>query len=225
MAKIEKLQAGDIMLMPTEGISDIYRFLYSVSKPTAQMFVTGVKMFLKKYTNSPIVLNAVDDLINSDKIVKDALHFIISYTGQKYIHAEVMIGSRYNLAGWTNGSKIVKYPLHVFDKFDIYRIEGIEPEKIKDVAIKHWNVPYDLASLILNGGVELLTGIFRIDENFLEEMLGEYYNNPKAYICSELVARVYKSAGYKFYDNPEYISPQDLIDLPKQEGLKVEKIW
>lgn len=181
-----KLEIGDILLLPTENV-EAFDIIASILGQ------------------------------NVAKIVKNI-------TDQDYLHAEMYIGNGYIMAAWMNGVHIAKYPLSILAKFDVYRhrdkrIKALIRERIKDdlkafvkgETTKYINKPYDLQSLILNSVSEIV-GIVKNEEQF-ENSLG--YDNPHAYICSEMIARIYHDVGVNIKQNLEFISPDDIAKCPE----------
>lgn len=185
-----KLEIGDILLLPTESV-ETFKIIASLLGQ------------------------------NTAKLIKNL-------TDQDYLHAEMYIGNGYIMASWLNGVHIAKYPISVLSKFDVFRhrnkrVKAVIRERIKDdlkafingETTKYINKPYDLQSLILNSISEIV-GIVANEEDF-ENSLN--FDNPHAYICSEMIARIYADAGVKIKDNLEFISPDDIAKSP--EFIKV----
>jgi uncharacterized protein YycO len=147
---------------------------------------------------------------------KDVADFLAKIEHHRYIHAELYLGNGYSIAALFNRVHLVSYPLKAFDRFDVYRYNLSDYQKLKmrDVALEYFNKPYDFASLILNGLPEILSlgmePIERLIENYLN------YDNPNAMICSELVARVYEKVGVKIEPRAEFVTPDDISQTFKK---------
>ncbi|AJW76936.1 hypothetical protein X275_01445 [Marinitoga sp. 1197] len=185
-----KLEIGDVLLLPTKKV-ETYKIIASVLGQ------------------------------NIAKLIKNI-------TDQDYLHAEMYIGNGYIMAAWLNGVHIAKYPLEILRHFDVYRhrnkrVKTIIREKIKEdlkafvngETTKYIARPYDLQSLILNSVSEII-GIVADEENF-EDSLN--FDNPNAYICSELIARIYHDAGVDIKQNLEFVSPDDIAK--SEEMIKI----
>jgi hypothetical protein len=118
------------------------------------------------------------------------------------------------MAAWFNGVKLFRPTLDYFDKFHIYRHKNAKPQDFENVDIikKFFNKEYDFQSLIENGIVEALSFSIKSLEENLENFFGN--DTPNKLICSELVARYYREAGYPINDKDEFVSPDDIAQNP-----------
>lgn len=212
MIKVPKV--SDVVLLPTEQIPTVYNTIVNVSNMYASQLKAGILAWIEsKY--GPQARKLADDLFKDVDVGEPVANALIELTGQHYLHAGLFVGVSKN-AVWTleatfTGVKLVLHPLKSLARFDIYTCEEVDSEKIQKVILDFWNRPYDLPALIREAIAEIL-GVFHLEKWFEDQIK---YNNPHMLICSELVARVYEKAGYKLFDNPEDVSPQDIADHPK----------
>jgi len=185
-----KLKPGDVLLLPTK-----YTEIYTLIAGTIGATVT---------------------------------QFLPKLLGEPYLHAELYIGKGYTMAAWTNGVHVHRYPLSTQMKFDVFRHrdEDKAPKAIERLMLEDFkaylehrptrflNKPYDFQSLFLNTIAELAQVLKHektVEENTMR------IDTPDAFMCSELVARVYKEAGYDLKTgdkSPEWVSPSDLALSP-----------
>jgi len=211
---IKTPKVGDVILLPTEEIPMVYDTIVNISNTYANQLKAGILTWIEsKYgAQARKVAEALFKNVDAGEIVAKSL---IELTGQHYLHAGLFVGVSKS-AVWTleatfTGVKLVLHPLKSFARFDIYTCEEVDSEKVQDVILDFWNRPYDLPALIREAIAEIL-GVFHLEKWFEDQIK---YDNPHMLICSELVARVYEKAGYKLFDNPEDVSPQDIADHPK----------
>lgn len=138
--------------------------------------------------------------------------FLIAATGDKYIHAAIYVGQGYQLAADGVGVHLYKMPMSAVAQTDIYRYKALDTTKIKQAVNKYFNAPYDYVDLLLNGALEVLSVNIPLLKEFYEGFIN--YENPTQMICSELVARVYRFAGYPIAVNDEFCSPEDIARNP-----------
>ena len=175
---------------------------------------TGDILLLKK-ENAPGAYTFLKKFLG-----KDFADFVAKIEKHEYIHSELYVGNGYVLAAWFNGVHLIKYPLEVLSKFDIYRHEKMDEEKRKVIrknVAKYFNMPYDFVSLILNGLPEILSLGFEPLERYFEKQLP--YSDPKKMICSELVARMFKDAGIIIEPDPEFVTPDDLAQCEEMKKI------
>lgn len=125
------------------------------------------------------------------------------FTDSKYTHVGLVYEKEIIVHSHAQGV----HPWDVYDlePYDIYRLKGglSEEEKgqLKDILMNEIekNIKYDYSQLIAYAYYAIFGG-----EN--------KFNNPKQYICSELVDRVYKRLGYNLYPPKPVgdITPADL---------------
>lgn len=140
--------------------------------------------------------------------LEDLGNFLITATGDKYIHSGIYVGQGYQLEADQGGVHLYKMPMEAVAQTDIYRYENLAVDKIKSAVNKYFNAPYDYVDLILNGALEVMSVNIPLLKEFYEGFIN--YSNPTSMICSELVARVYRFAGYPIAVNDEFCSPEDI---------------
>ncbi len=140
--------------------------------------------------------------------------FVATLLGHRYIHAELYIGSGWILAAWMNGVKLVKARPQYVDRFDIFRHPDIQSKHrrwIEKIFERYYNLPYDYVSLVENAMIEVASVGFEPLEAYFEGKVP--YDNPKAMICSELIARIYDDIGLTIERKAEYVTPDDLAEV------------
>ena len=189
-----KLKPGDVLLLPTK-YTEVYTTIAGVLGAKVTQFL-------------PLLLN------------------------EPYLHAELYIGKGYTMGAWLNGVHISRYPLSTQMKFDVYRhVDEQASEAVKNVIIEDFeaflnkrptrflNKPYDFTTLIYNTVAELMQILKK--EKTVEENIPRL-DTPDAFICSELVARVYDAARYNLQTGDkslEWVSPSDLAESPMLRKL------
>lgn len=130
-------------------------------------------------------------------------------TGQEYVHCELYLGEGYVLTATPSGIRIGKYSTDtLLEYFDFYRPKfPIDEEGLKRSVREYHNSPYDFVSMYL-GIVNTLFELFGVE-------LKVPYDTKFAFMCSELVARIYEQMGVTFRKSPEFITPQNLVDTGK----------
>ena len=222
MLVMEKLEPGDVLVLPTYYYSQPYKALKSQIEFKADQLLAAMIDYMKKVLGERVqgqILKLVPPA--QDFISKAVAEQVVRLAQQEYIHAEIYLGRGWVLAGWFEGVKLVKYKPSVFQMFDVVRYEGLDKEKMFKAVDKYWNLPYDYASLGVNSIIELISAFGNfVGYEDLEEKIEDWlpWDNPKAMMCSELVARMLMEGGVEF-DKPEFISPQDLVQHPKQIRL------
>ena len=135
------------------------------------------------------------------------------FTDSKYTH----VGLVYEREIIVHSHALGVHPWDIYDlePYDLYRIKGglseEERSQFKEILLDEIkkNIKYDYGQLIAYGYYALFGG-----ENKL--------NNPKHYICSELVDRVYKKLGYELVPGKLLgdVTPADLARSSLLEQAK-----
>lgn len=219
MVKIDKLQPGDVLLLPTYYYSEPYKALKNQIEFKAELFLEGMINYMKKILGETIQ-NAILSLVppTAEFVSSAVAKQVVRLAQQEYIHAELYLGKGWVLAAWLSGVKLLKYPPSHYQMVDVLRFEGVDAERMLKAVDKYWNLPYDYASLGLNSIAEIVGAFGKfVGYEDLEEKVQDLlaYNNPKNMICSELVQRMLHEGGIEFDQPFEFISPQDLKEHPK----------
>jgi len=76
----------------------------------------------------------------------------MKWSGNDYIHAEIMFDSTYTMLGGFEGVHVVKHSLPTLSQLTILRVaDDIDKQKMQNVMLELWNKKYDFASLFKNG--------------------------------------------------------------------------
>jgi len=134
------------------------------------------------------------------------------YHAALFLHAGREGRDLWTLEATEKGVYLINRPLDVLTQIDVYRYKFESNAKggqaIVEKALKYWNMPYDLTSLILNGITEV-TNVLGFEHTFEKQLR---YNSSSQLICSELIARAYADAGYRLSDIEEFTSPTDIAN-------------
>ena len=220
MLRIEKMEPGDVLLLPTYYYSQPYKALESQIEFKAEAALSSMVEYMKKVLGERVQNQIMTLVPPTQKMISKAVaEQVVILSGQTYIHAELYLGKGWVLAGWFEGVKLIKYKPSAFQVFDVVRYKGLDKDKMLKAVDKYWNLPYDYQSLGINSIIEIVNALGNfVGYEDLEEKIEDWlpWDNPRAMICSELVARMLMEGGIQF-KKPEFISPQDLLEHPDQK--------
>ena len=151
---------------------------------------------------------------------KPTQELLLHLSGEKIIHQEILVTGNITLAQTDKGVHLIKRPLSDFKHLVLVRhhdMDKIPTEEYLKVLQRHWNLPYDYASLFINTLTHIINNVPILDqiiEKYIHTNLP--YENKQMYICSETVQRIHEDLNLPLFNDKssEYISPTDILKSP-----------